>query len=320
MAQSDMVIFNEFFMPAIIEKIAQRTAIFNAASGGTITLNGGMFIGDTVETSFYKIVEATRRIDRYNPGGAPTPVDLTQDKEVKVKVAGGFGPVAWNPSQLSWLRKPTGEAIQVVSEAAVDALMADQLNTIVASAVAGIGNIAGATNDVSGGATLTQNALNDTHALFGDASQNITSQVMSGAAYHDLVGVALDNDAQLFTAGNVRVIDILGKATVISDIPALTVAGSPGTHAVLGLTQGALTVEGANDVIFNIDTRNGADVIETTWQSDYSFVAGIKGLAWDVSTGGVSPTDAELTTGTNWPQVVTSVKNIAGVLTIADRG
>lgn len=319
MAQSDMEIFNEFFMPAITEKLAQRIELFNSATNNTITLNGGMLIGDTAETSFYKIVDAKRRIDRYNLGADPTPVDLTQDKEVKVKVAGGFGPVAWNPSQLTWLRKPTGEAVDVVSTNAVEALMADQLNTIVAAAVAGIGNIATLTNDVSGGATLTQSSLNDTHALMGDASQNITSQIMSGAASHFLIGNALDNGADLFTAGNVRVIDILGKTTIVSDIPALTTAGSPGTFQVLGLTTNALTVEGADDVIFNIETKNGGPVISTTWQSDYSFVAGIKGLSWSTTNGGLSPTDAELATGTNWPQVATSIKHVAGVLTIADR-
>jgi hypothetical protein len=189
------------------------------------------------------------------------------------------------------------------------------------SGVAAISNVAGATNDVtSTSGTLTQPVLNDTHALFGDASQSLTAQIMTGGAYHDLVGVALANQAQLFTAGNVTVIDILGKATVISDIPALTVAGSPGTHKVLTLTQAALTVGGGDDVVSNIETSNGNQQISTTFQSDYSFIVGVKGYAWDIANGGKSPLDAELATGSNWDQVATSIKHTAGVITIADRG
>jgi hypothetical protein len=141
---------------------------------------------------------------------------------------------------------------------------------------------------------------------------------MSATAYHDLIGEALDNGARLFSSDTVRVVDILGKAVIVTDAPALTVAGTPNVHNVLSLVSGAGIVSDGSDVITNIDTTNGKERIETTMQADYTFGVGIKGYSWDEANGGKSPSDAALATGTNWDKVVTSDKHTAGVLTIAD--
>lgn len=317
--QSDMVNFNQYFMPAIAEKYAQMIEKFNGASVGTLALSSEGFDGDYLRESFYKeIFSAGRRVDRYAANGAQAATPLTQAQHSTVKVAGGFGPVLFEPSQMTWLRKPTQEGITIASEQFAQSLMADQLNTMIASLHAAIGNNAAMVNDVSGGAVLTQSALNNTHAKFGDASQSLVGQIMSGSAYHDLVGEALDNGARLFSSDTVTVVNILGKAVIVTDAPALTVAGTPNVHQVLSLVSGAGIVSDGSDVITNIDTTNGKERIETTMQADYTFGVGIKGYSWDEANGGKSPSDAALATGTNWDKVVTSDKHTAGVLTIAD--
>lgn len=317
--QSDMVNFNQYFMPAIAEKYAQMIEKFNGASAGTLALSSEGFDGDYLRESFYKeIFSAGRRVDRYAANGAQAATPLTQAQHSTVKVAGGFGPVLFEPSQMTWLRKPTQEGITIASEQFAQSLMADQLNTMIASLHAAIGNNAAMVNDVSGGAVLTQSALNNTHAKFGDASQSLVGQIMSGSAYHDLVGEALDNGARLFSSDTVTVVNILGKAVIVTDAPALTVAGTPNVHQVLSLVSGAGIVSDGSDVITNIDTTNGKERIETTMQADYTFGVGIKGYSWDEANGGKSPSDAALATGTNWDKVVTSDKHTAGVLTIAD--
>ena len=317
--QSDMVNFNQYFMPAIAEKYAQMIEKFNGASAGTLALSSEGFDGDYLRESFYKeIFAAGRRVDRYAANGAQAATPLTQAQHSTVKVAGGFGPVLFEPSQMTWLRKPTQEGITIASEQFAQSLMADQLNTMIASLHAAIGNNAAMVNDVSGGAVLTQSALNNTHAKFGDASQSLVGQIMSGSAYHDLVGEALDNGARLFSSDTVTVVNILGKAVIVTDAPALTVAGTPNVHQVLSLVSGAGIVSDGSDVITNIDTTNGKERIETTMQADYTFGVGIKGYSWDETNGGKSPSDAALATGTNWDKVVTSDKHTAGVLTIAD--
>ena len=136
--------------------------------------------------------------------------------------------------------------------------------------------------------------------------------------YHKLIGANLTNTPQLFQAQNVLVVDILGKAVVVTDAPALYEAGTPNKQKVLSLASGGITVMDGSDVITNIDTRNGQTRIETTMQADYTFGLGLKGYAWDTASGGKSPTDAELATGANWDKVVTDIKHTAGVITIGD--
>jgi hypothetical protein len=321
MSLSQMQVFNQYVMPATIETLGQMVDKFNAASNGTIRLTTAGFDGDFLQESFFAAIHsAQRRVDRYAAQGSASPTDLTQLKHVSVKVAGGFGPIRFEPSQLTWLQKPTAEGIEVASRNFAEALLRDQLNTAIAGLVAAIENQAAATNDISAGtnAVITYNTINGAHAKFGDRSMDILANVMTGSMLHKLVDQNLTNTARLFYAQGVQVVDILGKAVIVTDAPALSVAGSPGKDKVLGLVSGAATVFDGGDVISNIDTSNGQTRIETTMQVDYSFGLGLKGYAWDEANGGKSPTDAELATGSNWDKVSSDIKNTAGVIAIGD--
>jgi len=196
--------------------------------------------------------------------------------------------------------------------------MADQLNSAIAALVAAISNQPTATNDVSATAGINYASMNEAHALFGDRSGDLRAQVMTGQVYHKLVGANLTNTPQLFQAQNVRVVDILGKLVVVTDAPALYLAGTPNKQRVLSLVESAAIVHDGNDLISNIQTTNGQTRIETTMQVDYTFGLGLKGYTWDETNGGKSPTDAELATGSNWDKVATSIKHTAGVITIGD--
>lgn len=321
MALSDMQVFNQYFMPATIETLAQLVDKFNAASAGSIMLTTEGFDGDFIQESFFKSIHsAQRRVDRYAPLASATPTDLTQDVNVGVKIAGGFGPIRYEPAQMTWLRKPTAEGIEVASRNFAEAMLRDQLNTAIAALVAAISNQAAATNDITAGtnAVLTYRTLNAAHAKFGDRSTDIVANVMTGAMYHKLIDQNLANAQQLFLAPGVTVVDILGKRAVITDAPALATAGAPGVDRVLGLTAGAAIVHDAGDIVSNIDTVNGNTRIVTTMQVDYSFGLRLKGYKWDVANGGKTPTDAEIATGTNWDLNATDIKQTAGVIAIGD--
>lgn len=323
MALSQMEVFNKYFMPATIETLAQMVDQFNAASNGTIILTTEGFEGDFMMTSFFKnLASARRRVDRYASNNAVTPVDLSQDKFVEVKIAGGFGPVRYEPSQMTWLMKPTVEGVEVVSRSFAEILLQDQLNTAIAGLVAAIGNQgAAATVDVSGTKKVDYLAMNESHALFGDHSSQIAAQVMDGIQYHNLIALNLTNGASLFQAGNVRVVDILGRPSVVTDSPALFSAATtdpvaPAMRRVLGLTPGAAIVRDPRNLVTNIETSNGKERIETTLQIDYEFSLGIKGYAWDTANGGKSPTDVEIATGSNWDLAVSNIKHSAGVMAV----
>lgn len=321
MSLSQMQVFNKYFMPATIETLAQMVNKFNAASGGTIRLTTEGFEGDFLQESFYAAIHsARRRVDRYAANADQAATDLTQQKHTSVKVAGGFGPVRYEPSQMTWLEKPTAEGIEVASRNFAEALLQDQLNTAIAALVAAISNQGAATTvDVSATGPVTYAAVNNSHALFGDHSGLLVAQVMDGATYHGFIGQNIANAQQLFQAGTVRVIDILGKISVITDAPALFTAAAgedPAKRRVLSLVAGAATVTDSRDIISNIQTTNGKQRIETTLQIDYTFGLGLKGYTWDETNGGKSPTDAELATGSNWDKVVTSIKHTAGTLAV----
>lgn len=319
MSLSQMQVFNQYVQPAVIETLAQMVDKFNAASRGTIVLTTAGFSGDFLQQSFWQAIHsAQRRVDRYAAQASASATDLTALKASAVKIAGGFGPIRFEPSQMTWLSKPTAEGIEVISRNLAEALLRDQLNSALIALRAAIANQATATNDVSASAGMTYAAINDAHAKFGDASGNIVANVMTGAVYHKLIGLNLSNAQQLFQAGNVTVVDMLGKAVVVTDAPGLYVAGSPNKSHVLGLVPGAATVFDAGDLITNIQTTNGQTRIETTMQADYSFGLALKGYTWDETSGGKSPTDAEIATATNWDKVATDIKHTAGVVAIAN--
>lgn len=319
MSLTQMQVFNEYIMPATIETLSQMVQKFNAASGGAIRLTTDGFTGDFLQESFFASLDsAQRRVDRYTPNGTATVTDLSEIKRSSVKVAGGIGPVRYEPSQMTWLQRPTAQGIEVASRTFATLMLKDQLNTTIAALVAAISNQPSATNDVSATAGLSYSALNGAHAKFGDQSGNIITEVMNGTAYHKLLEKNLNNAQHLFQSGNVRIIDILGKLVVVTDAPALYAAGTPNKLKVLSLTDAAAIVSDGGDVISNIATTNGKDRIETTLQVDYSFGIGLKGYTWDEANGGKSPTDLELATGTNWDKTATSIKNTAGVITIVD--
>lgn len=323
MALTNMQVYNEQIRLRTIELLAQNLAVFNAASGNTIILSSEGFMGDFSRESFYDtLANAQRRVDRYAANGSQASTALSESEVVGVKVAGGFGPVLFEPAQLTYLQSNPQEAINVIAQGFADALLADQLNTSVGSAVAAVENQATLVNDVSaltaGAGALTQSVLNGSHAKFGDKSGMLRADVMTGAAYHKLLEKGLANGERLFESTNVTVQSILGKIFVVSDIPSLAVAGTPNKTKVLSLVDRGIIVDNTSDIITNLDTSNGNERIETTWQADYTFGVKLKGYAWDIASGGASPVDAELFTGSNWDPAVTSLKNTAGTLAIAD--
>lgn len=323
MSLSNMQVYNEEIVGTTIELLGQKTNVFNEASGGTIMLSTAQWRGDFSKESFFnQIASARRRVDRNAAIADQAATALTQGQHVGVKVAGGFGPVLFEPSQLTWLNEDPAAAIRAIAEGFSDALLQDQLNTAVAAARAAVGGQAALVNDVSaltaGAGALTLNVLNSSHAKFGDMSQMLRADIMTGTAYHKLIDKAITNENHLFVSGNVQVVDILGKRCVVSDIPALYVAGTPNKSYVLSVVANGIVVDNTSDIIANMDTTNGKTRIETTWQADYTFGIKLKGYSWDTANGGSSPTDAELATASNWDKAVAENKHTLGTLAIAD--
>lgn len=317
MSLSQMVVFNQYVQSATIETLAQMVEKFNAASGGALRLTTTGFDGDFLQESFWKgIHDAQRRVDRYASNGTVAPTALSQLQHNTVKVAGGFGPILFEPSQLTWVQKPTAESIEVISRNLAEAMMKDMLNTAIAAAVAAIEAQGSATVYDTGTGPISYRDINQAHAKFGDHSSLIVANVMDGVSFHNLIDLNLANAEQLFQSTGVRVVDILGRVIVVTDAPALRETGTGADAKILGLVTDAVLVHDAGDLITNVETNNGKARIETTFQADYTYGVGLKGYAWDVGNGGKSPTDADLALGSNWDKIATSIKHTAGVLAL----
>jgi hypothetical protein len=317
MALSNMKVFNEYLYNPTIETLAQMVEKFNAASRGAIRLSTEGFTGDfKLEAMFKALHSAQRRVNRYNTNGSVSATNLEQIQMNSVKVAGGFGPIAFEPAQLTWILQNEAQAVEVISRNLAEAIMRDMLNSGLACAIAAIEAQTTATTFDTGTGPITLRDINQAHAKFGDMSQAIVADIMDGATYHALVDNALANAERLFVSDNIMVLDLLGKAIVVTDAPALRETGTGADQKVLSLVTDGLIVHDAGDLITNIETVNGKARIETTMQADYTFGVGLKGYAWNVSVK--SPTDAQLATGGNWAKVATDIKNTAGVLTLAN--
>ncbi len=318
MAMSNMVVFNDFVQQTITEVISQQVDLFNSASAGTITLTTKRNMGDFRQRSqFSEIANLIRRRDVY-ASGAVSPVALAMLQEASVKVATGTPPIAFNPSQFTWIQESPEVAGVVIGEQVAKGQFQDMLNTGLKAARAAFVNVgATAEYDVPSQGTLTLNALNRGAQKFGDSAQSIRAWAMHSTPLHDLYDAALTNTAQLFVFGDVQVReDGFGRRFVVTDSPSLYGAvSSPDVtdYYTLGLVENAIIVEDNGDFFSNLETSNGDENITRTWQGEWTYNLALKGYTWDTGNGGKSPTDTEIGTGSNWDKTATSIKNTAGV-------
>ena len=308
-------VFNTYVLPATMEMFTEQVRLFNESSAGALVLNADAFRGDFRTQAFFdNIMAAQRRVNRYGPNTEAPKTYITDHTQNEVKVAGGFGPVIFEPSELTWMHEPTGRSLEVAATNFSAALIYDQVNTALGAV---LGAITSQPDAVYGNKAqqLTYDTINMAHSLFGAASSLLVADFMTGHQYHKFVSQNLANAPSLLVqAGNVRVVSILGKVTVVVDAEALQPVD--GSARVLSLTRGAVTVSDSGDVITNVETTNGQQRIETSFQADYTFNLGVKGYSWDTATGGKSPMDPELFSGANWERVSSALQSTAGVLAI----
>lgn len=81
---------------------------------------------------------------------------------------------------------------------------------------------------------------------------------------------------------------------------------------VLGLVMGAVTIETIPLASVSVDLT-GQENLKKRWQGEYSFVASVKGYAWNEDEGGKSPNNEKLRTKDSWSCITTSHKDTAGV-------
>lgn len=314
MALSDFAVFSEWAYSGFQEALDYNIDLFNAAAAGAIVLRSKSHVGDFSDEAFWKRIEGLVRRRNVYGNATLAEVNLEMIVDTMVKVAGGTPPVRMDPAWFEWIqREPEEGGALYGRQLAVD-MLADMLNTgimaFVSASVAEADVYLDATDDF-----MTWATFNDAQALFGDRSQAIRVWVMHSSPLFKLWGNALANAESLFTFGTVNVkTDPFGRPIVITDAPSLINDDVPVTYYTLGLTPAAIVVDQTDDFTSNVETSNGNENIKRTVQSEWSFELGLKGYAWDKTNGGKSPNDAALAVSTNWDRIVTSHKDLGGVV------
>lgn len=344
MALSDLQVFSEFVYTAQREVLQQKIELFNAASQGTIQLAAAPIQGDFRTEAFWARIHGLVR--RRNPYGSGTVAqkELSMLTDVMVKVAAGTPPISIPPSLFRWiLANPEEGGVMIGQQLAGDTL-GDMLNTVLMCYVAAtLGESEVILDKTSASpATMIHSYFNGAQALYGDAYQEILAWVMHSKPLFDIYSDAMSNAHFLFNFGTVAVKqDAFGRVFIITDSPSLvslhtglqsgkweaidspdalnpTGIPSPGNtsyvYATCGLTGGALQVHQNGDFDDNLSTLNGDENLKRTYQAEWSYNLGVKGYRWDTQNGGKAPTDAALSTQTNWDKYVTNSKSLAGVL------
>ena len=319
MALSDLAVYSEYAYASMTEVLRQRIDLFNAATGGAITLRSAAHQGDFSDVAFFaKISGLVRRRNSYGSGSVAEK-KLAHLVDTMVKVAAGTPPVRLDPGQFKWIQQnPEVAGAALGQQLAVDT-MADMLNVGLGASYAALSAQTAVVYDATGNAspenTLSFGNLNNGQAKFGDQASTISAWVMHSKPMFDLYGKNLSNAERLFNYGNINVMrDPFGKLLVMTDSQNLVITGAPNNYAVLGLVPGAVIIDQNNDYTANEEAKNGDENIIRTFQAEWSYNVGVRGFAWDKTNGGKSPNDAALLTATNWDKYATSHKDLAGVV------
>lgn len=320
MALSDLQVFSEYAYSTMTEMQAQQIALFNTATQGGLVLQSGAHQGDFSDQAIWaRISGLVRRRDAYGSGAVSEKV-LEHLLDTSVKVAAGTPPVRIDPGMMKWIQRSPEEAGVVIGKQLAQDSLADMVNAAILCYVAAVKQVTEVVYDHSATGVLELAALNKGAAKFGDRAQAILVWLMHSKSIFDLYDKALTNSTQLFVFGTIRVVqDGFGRTIVITDSPNLIdTVPTPDAYLTLGLTAGAVLVSQNSDFTDNIQTNNGDENITRTYQAEWSYNVGVKGFAWDKTTGGKSPNDAALGSASNWDRYATSEKDLAGVIVISD--
>lgn len=84
-------------------------------------------------------------------------------------------------------------------------------------------------------------------------------------------------------------------------------------YTTLGLSADAVVIEESETPFIHSEIITGKDNLVVRMQGEYEYNLGLRGLAWDVATGGVNPDNTTLSTGSNWGSIMDDVKDLPGV-------
>jgi hypothetical protein len=314
---------DEQFQAGYSEVIRQNTEDFFNRSNGAVVMDYAALKGDYKKEAFF--AQMTDVVSRRITSGtgsdaAVTPVTLSQAEHIRPRLSRKLGPIEVTLDAMRKIGASEGEISLAIGQQLAKAEAVAMLNDLVRSGVAALDQTGSVASRLSSTpTTLNRAALVAALLLMGDASTEIVCWVMHSKSYFDLVSETIDAsktpDAVASAACYGATPASLGKPVIVTDSSALVLDATVDTYYALGLTRGALaaTIETQFPDLLQ-EMVGGKQNLTMRWQGERDWQVGVKGHAWDVTSGGANPTDEALATPDNWDQVATSIKGGAGVL------
>jgi len=313
-------VYEEQFWGGFTEVQEQNIRAFDAASAGAIRIVAARKRGNYEQESFLKKVSAL--VTRRDITSVSTAADtgLVTDELVRVKINRKIGPVAETLDAWRKIGQDPATMSFLLGQQAAPDIQADYLNSAIRAVRAAITAVTALNFDGTAG-VLSFASLIAGLALFGDKATSIVCWLMHSKPFFDLFSDGITN-YKIDTVGGFMLVTgtpvSLGRPIVVTDSAALITTGSPNQYHTLGLVADAVTVTESEERVIESDLVTGLENLVMRVQGEYAFNVGVKGAQWDMTAGGVNPTDAALVTSTNWDKVATDNKSCAGIRIYSD--
>jgi hypothetical protein len=315
----------------MVETLVQNTNAFNAASRNALRLVSNRKRGDYAQESFWGLIADL--VSRRDPNSvsAATILNVPKAEMISIKVNRKVGPVDQTLDSFRKLGQNSSTEVLsfLLGQQIAKAMQVDQLDSALRCTTAALAAQSAVTVDRSAGASPTAGSLLTTDALVqalakkGDAASRVVTWVMHSKPYYDLVRSQITSNIDgvsnfvVATASPVT----LNRPVIITDSAGLTFtegSTSPNTtgYYTLGLDENGVVVEDTEEEMFQTDMVTGLENLLVRLQGEYAYNLTVKGFKYNLTTSpmAINPTNAQLSTGSNWTKVVTSNKDLAGVV------
>jgi len=321
--KTNFVIYQEEFYGGMWEGLTRVTDGFNAASAGTIRLIQAERKGDFEKESFFQ--DITGLIAHRDPTDVQdaTPVGMTQEEKIGVKVPRRIGPVEQTLDSWRRIAKDEREMSFILGKIMAGHKAKDLIDTTLLALVAGIKQRSTAAQyDATGQSTktLTHTYMTRGMAKLGDASDQFLCWVSHSKPFFDVMEQSITD--KVFEVAGVTIyrgtVASFNRPWLVIDSPSVlnpessAVSNDVNTYEVLGLTAGAATCNLSEEQEIVAEKVSGKNNLIFRVQGEYAFNLSVKGAKWDIAAGGDDPVDAALGTSTNWDAVLSSVKQGPG--------
>lgn len=315
---ADFKIYDEYVQTGLVEGIVQNVLAFNEASRNALQLVVQALKGNYSYEAFFK--DATI-IGRRDVDAVTDVADtkLTQEEIISVKLNRSLLPIGMTLDAFQKIGSPNDEELsRIIGEMFGPRQLQEKLNVAILSLVAALGDISTLKYDGTAN-NISHAVLNSGNALMGDKAGKIVAYVMHSKPWHDLIGSAMTSD--ITNVADIAVKDGttfgLGRNVIVTDDPSLIeadgISSGVDSYYTLGLVEGAAVIEDSERTTIKNQIVLGKANIINRIQGEYAYNLKLKGMQYDVSSGGKNPTDATLAISGNWDKVATSIKSCPGI-------